>query len=76
MEFYPKKIFYEKNIFAYTLGNYLYNKYKNIPWIEIENHNNIPIFRKNPNSEFAKMKKNIIIGTRKTHKYVPNRQIF
>lgn len=72
MEFYPKKIFYEKNIFSYPLGNYLRNKYLNIPWIEIENHNNIPILRKNPNSEFAKMKKNIIIGTRKTHKYVPN----
>ncbi len=72
MEFYPKKIFYEKNIFSYPLGNYLRNKYLNIPWIEIENHNNIPILRKNANSEFAKMKKNIIIGTRKTHKYVPN----
>ena len=75
MEFYPKKIFYEKNIFSYPLGNYLRNKYLNIPWIEIENHNNIPILRKNPNSEFAKMKKNIIIGTRKTHKYVPNHKI-
>jgi len=28
--------------------------------------------RKKQNSEFPKMKRNLIIGTRKTHKYVPN----
>ena len=31
--------------------------------------------RKNPNSEFAKMKQNIIIGIRKTHKFVPNHKV-
>ncbi len=31
--------------------------------------------RKKENSEFPKMKRNLIIGTRKTHKYVPNYKI-
>lgn len=70
--FKPKAIYYEKDVFKYELGNYLNKKYSEIPWIEIDNHNNIPEFRSNPNSEFAKMKQNLIIGTRKTHKFVPN----
>ena len=41
----------------------------------IDNHNNIEEMRKKENSEFAKMKRNLIIGTRKTHKYVPNSKI-
>ena len=43
--------------------------------IPIENHNNIEELRKNPNSEFANMKQNIIIGVRKTHKFVPNHKV-
>lgn len=31
--------------------------------------------RKKENSEFPKMKRNLIIGTRKTHKYVPNYKV-
>lgn len=72
MIFEPKEIYYEKNIFSYELGKHLYEKYKDIPWVEIENHNNIPQFRKSPNSDFSKLKKNLIIGVRKTHKFVPN----
>lgn len=72
VNFKPKGIYYEKDILKYELGKYLYKKYSEIPWIEIQNHNNILEFRKNPNSEFAKMKQNIIVGIRKTHKFVPN----
>ena len=43
-----------------------------IPCIEIENHNNIEEMRKKQNSEFASMKQNLIIGIRKTHRFVPN----
>lgn len=71
-KFNPKKIYYEKDVLSYDLGKFLKEKYHNIPWTEIDNHNNIPKFRNKPNSEFAKMKQNIIIGTRKTHKYTPN----
>ena len=46
-----------------------------VPCIEIENHNNIEEMRSKPNSEFRNMKQNIIIGVRKTHKYVENHKI-
>ena len=70
--FKPKAIYYEKEITNYPLGKELMEKYKDVPKVEIENHNNIEEMRKNPNTEFANMKKNLIIGVRKTHKFVEN----
>ncbi len=70
--FKPKAIYFEKDIVNYPLGKELMEKYKDIPKVEIENHNNIEEMRKNPNSEFANMKRNLIIGIRKTHKFVEN----
>ena len=70
--FIPKAIYYEKNIEDYELGRVLLEKYKDIPKITIENHNNIEEMRKKSNSEFADMKKNLIIGIRKTHKFTEN----
>jgi spore photoproduct lyase len=68
----PERIYYEKNALEYELGKELHEKFKDSQWIEIESHNNIPELRKNENSQFAQMKKYLVIGTRKTHKYVPN----
>ena len=73
--FIPNAIFYEKNIENYELGKFLLEKYKDIPKNIIENHNNIEEMRKKQNSEFTKMKRNLIIGTRKTHKYVENHKV-
>ena len=73
--FKPKCIYFEKNIENFELGKFLLEKYKDIPKIEIENHNNIEEMRKKPNSEFINMKTNLIIGTRKTHKYTPNHKV-
>jgi len=70
--FKPKAIYYEKNIENYELGKELLEKYKEVPKVIIENHNNIEEMRKKQNSEFVDMKRNIIIGTRKTHKFVEN----
>ena len=70
--FYPEMIYYEKEIKDYELGKELLEKYKEVPKIIIENHNNIEEMRKKQNSGFANMKKNLIIGTRKTHKFVEN----
>ncbi len=70
--FKPKAIYFEKDILNYPLGKELMNKYKNTPKIEIENHNNIEEMRKKSNKEFANMKRNLIIGVRKTHKFVEN----
>lgn len=70
--FTPKTIYYEKEILNYPLGKELMSKFEKVPKIEIENHNNIEEMRKKQNSEFADMKRNLIIGVRKTHKFVEN----
>ncbi len=70
--FKPKKIYYEKGVENYELGKYLFDKYKDIPKIEIDNHNNIEELRKSDNKDFVKLKQYLIIGVRKTHKYVDN----
>ena len=72
--FLPKAVYYEKESENYGLGKELLKRYrdKRIKCIEIENHNNIEEMRKKQNSEFPQMKQNLIIGVRKTHKFVPN----
>lgn len=72
--FLPKEIFYEKEIENYELGRNLLKQYqqKEVPCTQIENHNNIEEMRKKENKEFPQMKQNLIIGVRKTHKFVPN----
>lgn len=70
--FKPQAIYFEKNIENYELGKQLMEKYKDVPKIEIENHNNIEEMRNKQNKEFANMKRNLIIGIRKTHKFVEN----
>lgn len=70
--FKPNEIYYEKYIENYPLGIELLEKYKDVPKFIIENHNNIPEMRAKENKDFGKMKHNLIIGTRKTHKYVEN----
>ena len=73
--FIPDRIYCEDGIENYELGKELLEKYKDVPKTMIDNHNNIEEMRKKENSEFARMKRNLIIGTRKTHKYVPNFKI-
>ena len=70
--FKPKGIFYEKEIENYELGKYLLKKYEDTPKVIIENHNNIEEMRKRQNKDFMDMKRNLIIGVRKTHNFVPN----
>jgi spore photoproduct lyase len=59
----------------YELGKKLKEKYGGVPWIPIENHNNIEELRRNSNKEFVHMKRFLIIGVRKTHKYTPNQKV-
>ena len=70
--FNPKAIYFEHDIENYQLGKELMEKYKNVPKFEIKNHNNIEEMRSKSNKEFADMKRNLIIGIRKTHKFVEN----
>ncbi len=75
--FIPDAIFFEPKSYEYEFGKRLLDNYKkqNIPMIEIENHNNIEQMRKKQNKEFPYMKRNLVIATRKTHKYVPNHKV-
>ncbi len=68
----PNIIYYEEKALNYSLGKALLEKYKSAKWVRIDDHNNIPELRSNQNCEFARMKQNLVIGIRKTHKYVPN----
>ena len=70
--FKPKAIYFEKEILEYPLGKELMKKFEDIPKVEIENHKNIEEMRKKENKQFANLKRNLIIGIRKTHKFVPN----
>lgn len=71
----PTKIYFEPEILDYELGTYLQDKFKSIEWVPIENHNNIEELRTKENSEFVNMKRLLIIGTRKTHKYTENHKV-
>ena len=73
--FIPDAIYYEKNVLNYELGRELLEKYVNVSKFVIDNHNNIEEMRKKENKEFQKMKRNLIIGIRKTHRFVPNNKI-
>lgn len=73
--FKPNSIYYEKDIENYSLGRELLEKYKDVPKIIIDNHNNIEEMRKKENSEFPYMKRNLIIGVRKTHKFIENHKV-
>lgn len=73
--FIPKAIYYEENALNYPLGKELMERYSETPKFVIENHNNILEMRQKQNTEFPKMKQNLIIATRKTHKFTPNHKV-
>lgn len=73
--FIPDGIYYEEAIKGYDLGISLLEKYKDVPKFVINSHNNIEEMRSKENKEFPKMKKNLIIGIRKTHKYEENHKV-
>lgn len=73
--FVPEEIFYEKSIKSYELGIQLLKKFENVPKKVIETHNNIDELRNKSNKDFPILKKKLIIGVRKTHKYSPNHKV-
>lgn len=73
--FKPKAIYYEKEIENYELGKKIMDQYADVPKVIIQNHNNIEEMRAKQNSEFLDMKRNLIVGIRKTHKFVPNHKV-
>lgn len=68
-------VYYEPESLTYALGKELKEQYAGLPWIPIESHNSIKEMQEKPNSEFGHMKRNLIVGIRKTHKYVENHKV-
>lgn len=69
---YFDKIYYEPAALDYELGGLLRKKFADLLWVPVESHNDIEELRRSANSEFPAMKRHLIIGVRKTHKYTPN----
>lgn len=72
---FPEKVYYEPGILAYDLGKQLKDKYQDVNWIPIDNHNNIEELRTQANQEFPKMKRYLIVGVRKSLRYTPNHKV-
>ena len=72
--FIPLRVYYEEAVVKYEQGKKLIERYEklNIPLIPIESHHKIDELRHLPNKEFTKMKKYLILGTRKAIKLTPN----
>lgn len=70
-----REVYFEPEVMDYPLGKQLKDKFSGLPWIPIESHNRIPSMQEKNNSEFARMKQNLIIGIRKTHKYTENHKV-
>ena len=68
-------VYYEQAIFDYPLGRQIRDEYGDLPWIPIESHNSIREMQEKPNDQFGHMKRNLIAGIRKTHKYVENHKV-
>jgi spore photoproduct lyase len=72
---FPTAVYYEPDALRYPLGQTLREKYKDRDWIEIESHNSIAEMQRRPNADFPDMKRCLIAGVRKTHKYVENHKV-
>jgi len=68
-------VYYEPESLDYKLGQILQHKYADLPWIQIESHNRIPEMTAADNKDFPKLKNHLIMGIRKTHRYVPNHKV-
>lgn len=68
-------MFFEPDALEYDLGKELKHKFGDLEWTPITSHNRIEELTNKPNSEFGKMKRYLIIGVRKTHKFVENHKI-
>lgn len=69
---FPEKIYYEPQALNYPLGKMLRQKYSGAEWVPTENHNSIKELQAMPNSAFPDLKRLLVVGVRKTHRYVPN----
>ena len=75
MNFNFDRVYFEPDALSYPLGQSMQKKYAALPWIEIDSHNRIYELSAAENKDFPKLKRHLIIGTRKTHNYVENHKV-
>lgn len=75
MNFDFDRVYFEPDVLSYPLGQSMQKKYAALPWIEIDSHNRIYELSAAENKDFPKLKRHLIIGTRKTHNYVENHKV-
>ncbi|AMJ41201.1 spore photoproduct lyase [[Clostridium] propionicum DSM 1682] len=75
MDMFFDAVYYEPGALDYQLGQMLRHKFASLSWREIENHNRITEMTSAENRDFPKLKNHLIIGIRKTHRYVPNHKV-
>lgn len=68
-------VYYEPKALEYQLGKDLRAKYSDLEWIEINSHNSITDLQKASNKDFPRLKRHLVVGIRKTHKYVVNHKV-
>lgn len=68
-------VYFEPDSLSYALGKQLKAQFSELPWTPIDSHNSIKEMQEKENAEFGRMKRNLIIGIRKTHKYVENHKV-
>ncbi len=71
----PSRVYYEPDSLRYPLGMQLKRQFSDVEWVPIDNHNNIEELRTKENKEFQQLKRLLIVGIRKTHKYVENNKV-
>lgn len=72
--FIPTRVYYEAGVLDYPQGKLLLDRYHDmeIPLTQITAHHKIEELHHLPNTEFTKMKKYLILGTRKTIQLTEN----
>lgn len=72
---FPEQVYYEPAALGFPLGKALRGRFADIPWVAVDSHNNIPALRAMPNKAFPQLKRLLVVGVRKTHRYVPNHKV-
>lgn len=72
---FPDSVYFEKEALSYPLGLALKEKYNSLPWIQIDSHNSIKEMQQSDNKDFPRLKRHLIVGVRRTHKYVENHKV-
>ncbi len=75
MEFHFDAVYFEPEALRYELGRELRSRYAHLPWTAIESHNKIPSFTSAENSCFPQLKRHLVVGVRKTHRYAENHKV-